>query len=229
LDKEMTKLVQGDPSRLYELRLVSRNRVSEKAHELLFDRPADFTFSPGQRIRIIHEKGERDYTPISAPPDPYLALLVRIVEGGVLSPVLAAAEVGTSFLFTGPYGYFVWLPSERPAVFVATGTGVAPFISMARSGVRGFVLVHGVRKAQELYERSLLRGAASAYVACLSSRAPGVEGDVFEGRVTHYLRSRLSPGVYDFYLCGRKEMIREVTLIADERFPGSCVYTEPFY
>ena len=90
----MTKLVQGDPSRLYELRLVSRNRVSEKAHELLFDRPADFTFSPGQRIRIIHEKGERDYTPISAPPDPYLALLVRIVEGGVLSPVLAAAEVG---------------------------------------------------------------------------------------------------------------------------------------
>ena len=163
---------------MYELRLVSRNRVSEKAHELLFDRPADFTFSPGQRIRIIHEKGERDYTPISAPPDPYLALLVRIVEGGVLSPVLAAAEVGTSFLFTGPYGYFVWLPSERPAVFVATGTGVAPFISMARSGVRGFVLVYGVRKAQELYERSLLRGAASAYVACLSSRAPGVEGDV---------------------------------------------------
>jgi benzoate/toluate 1,2-dioxygenase reductase subunit len=229
LEKEMRQLVQGDPSRLYGARLVSINRISGKALELKFNRPADFTFSPGQRIRIIHEKGERDYSLISAPQDPHLSLLVRVVEGGALSPVLAEAEIGTSFSFTGPYGYFVWLPSGRPSVFVATGSGVAPFISMARSGVKGFVFIHGVRKAQELYERSLLRDAAAAYVACLSSPAHGHEADVFDGRVTHYLMSRLKSGAYDFYLCGRNDMIREVTLIVDGRFPGSSVYAEPFY
>jgi benzoate/toluate 1,2-dioxygenase reductase subunit len=229
LEEDMTELLQGDPSRRYEVKLVSRNWVSDKTLELKFDRPADFIFSPGQRIRISHEKGERDYSLISAQGDSYLALLVRVVEGGRLSPVLAAAKEGTPFSFTGPYGYFVWLPSERPAVFVATGTGVAPFISMAISGVRGFTLIHGVRQIDELYERSLLRAAAATYVPCLSNPSPGVEVDVFEGRVTSYLRSRLDRGVYDFYVCGSEDMIREVTVTVDEQFEGSSVYAEPFY
>jgi len=225
----MTALVQGDRSSLLEARLVSKNFVTASTLELKLERPGDFAFSPGQRIRLLHERGARDYSPISSPRDPDLELLVRIVEDGILSPVLAEAEIGTSFRFTGPHGYFVWLPSSRPAVFVATGTGVAPFISMARSGVRRFTLLHGVRSLQELYGRSLLREAASTYVPCLSVSAPGMEAGVFEGRVTRYLRSRLEPQVYDFYLSGRGDMIREATLIADERFPGSSVYAEPFY
>jgi hypothetical protein len=32
-----------------------------------------------------------------------------------------------------------------------------------------------------------------------------------------------------FYLCGRREMIREVTLLVDEKFAGSFLFTEPFY
>ena len=225
----MTALVQGDPSRSYEAGLISRVQVSDDSLELVFQRPDDFAFSPGQCIRITHEAGERDYSLISAPQEPHLAVLIKVVEGGALTPVLAGASLGTSFFFTGPYGYFVWLPSDHPAVFVATGTGVAPFISMARSGVRGFMLIHGVRRLQELYERSLLQEAASAYVACLSLPSPEEGSGIFEGRVTHYLEKRLAPGVYDFYLSGRKDMIREATLIADRRFPGSSVYAETFY
>ena len=51
----------------------------------------------------------------------------------------------------------------------------------------------------------------------------------FHGRVTDYLRDKLPVTAYDFYLCGRREMIRDVTLLVDERFPGSHIYTEPFY
>jgi len=223
------RLLQGDPSRTYAFRLLSKSPMGVRALGLRFDRPAAFEFSPGQRIRIIHEKGERDYSLMSAPRDPHIGLLVRIVEGGVLTPLFASSELGTPFSFTGPYGYFVWLPSERPAVFVATGTGVAPFISMARSGVRGFILIHGVRRREELYEKSLLQGAGAAYVGCLSGPAPGSGADLFEGRVTAYLNSRLKPGAYDFYLSGRSEMIQEATRIVDERFPGSSVHAEPFF
>jgi benzoate/toluate 1,2-dioxygenase reductase component len=225
----MRELFQGNPSQLYEVRLVSRKWISEEILELAFNRPAGFTFSPGQRIRLIHEKAERDYSPISSPQDFHLMFLIKVVEGGALTPVLAEATIGTSFSFTGPHGYFVRLPSDRPAVFVATGTGVAPFISMARSGVKGFIMVHGVKRTEELHERSLLRDAAEDYVACISDPPPGAGADVFRGRVTTYIRSRLNPGAYDFYLCGRKDMIRDVTIIVDERFPGSSVYAETFY
>jgi hypothetical protein len=34
---------------------------------------------------------------------------------------------------------------------------------------------------------------------------------------------------YDFYLCGRGDMVRDVTLIVDELFSGSLLYTETFY
>jgi len=33
----------------------------------------------------------------------------------------------------------------------------------------------------------------------------------------------------DFYLCGRQDMIRDVTLLIDEEFQGSLVYSEVFY
>ena len=51
----------------------------------------------------------------------------------------------------------------------------------------------------------------------------------FQGRVTDYLQTHLAPGLYDFYLCGRREMIRDVTLLVDEKFSGSYIYSEIFY
>ena len=99
---------------------------------------------------------------------------------------------------------------------------------MARSSVRGFILLHGVRQIGECYYASLLRSKARRYVVCLSDEDRPAAG-TFHGRVTDYLASQLEPDLYDFYLCGRGEMIRDVTWIVDDRFPGSMVYTEIFY
>jgi hypothetical protein len=76
----------------------------------------------------------------------------------------------------------------------------------------------------------MLRARATAYVPCIphpgtTDAAPGV----FAGRVTDYLAGRLAPGAFDFYACGRRDMVRDVTLLADERFPGSFVFSETFY
>lgn len=48
-------------------------------------------------------------------------------------------------------------------------------------------------------------------------------------KASEYLAKRLTPSDYDFYLCGEREMIRNVTLLVDERFPGSLLYREVFY
>jgi NAD(P)H-flavin reductase len=83
----------------------------------------------------------------------------------------------------------------------------------------------------DLYYESLFRKTATLYVPCLSTLRDPREGapGAFAGRVTGYLADHLTSGAYDFYLCGRGEMIRDVILLADQKFPDSLVYTEPFY
>jgi ferredoxin-NADP reductase len=215
----------------FQVELLERHWLSELTFEIELSKPASFEFQPGQSIRVVHQQLERDYSLVSDPADPTLALCIRNVRDGSLTPLLAAADVGSMISFTGPHGYFIFRTSNRPPFFVATGTGVAPFISMVRSGVKGFTLLHGVQGPSELYYESLIRSATKSYVACLSGStldSPGPEG-VFHGRVTDYLEKNLPAGLYDFYLSGRIEMVRDVTHLVDERFPGSLVYTEIFY
>lgn len=171
---------------------------------------------------------ERDYTPVSGPADPDITLCIRKVDTGKFTPVLSMADIGTRFDILKPDGYFIFKPSPRPPVFVATGTGIAPFCSMVRSGITGFTCLHGVDSPQDLYYQSELESAADRYIPCISEEYPSSD-EYFRGRVTDYLQKHLPPAPYDFYLCGRREMIREVTWLVDERFPGSFLYSEQFY
>ncbi len=218
--------VSGRPPVLHRVRLIRRDATGPHTVQLVFSRPEGFQFTPGQSLRLIHAGVQRDYSIASGPADPFLSILARVVPGGALTPVLASARPGDAFSFEGPRGFFAFQPSTRPAVFVATGTGAAPFLSMARSGVAGFTLLHGVRESADLLYPEELRRAAAAFVPCISR---GPAGDCFAGRVTEFARQLAAPGPYDFYLCGRAEMIGEMSLLIDERFPGSRVYTEIFF
>jgi benzoate/toluate 1,2-dioxygenase reductase subunit len=211
--------------------LLGRRWLSQTAFELEIGSSAPFKFVPGQRIRLVQGETQRDYSLVSSPTDETIRLCVRKVEGGIMSSSLAAMEPGTRLHFTGPLGYFIFRTRERSAVFVATGTGIAPFVSMSRAGTRGFLLLHGVRLAEDLFYESDLRRSVERYVPCVSG-GKGEETlppDGFAGRVTQYLAHRLPEGPYDFYVCGRGDMIRGVTRIIDERFPGSLLYSETFY
>ncbi len=213
---------------LYTTELLARRSLSAVTFEADFSRPAGFDFTAGQRIRLVHGALDRDYSLANAPGAEALTLCIRRVATGRLSPLLSSVPVGSAFAFSGPHGYFVFRPSARPAVFVATGTGIAPFAAMARSGVEGFTLLHGARRAGECYYAALFRSRARRYLACLSQKGPPGSG-TFYGRVTDYLAAHLEPGPYDFYLCGRGDMVRDATWIVDERFAGSMVYSEIYY
>jgi ferredoxin-NADP reductase len=211
---------------LFSTTLRDRSWLSEKAFQIALDRPRGFGFVPGQSITMVSGPAEKDYSLSCAPDSPHLTLCIRHVLQGLLSPFLATAPLGSSLTWTGPHGYFTFRPSLRPAVFAATGTGVAPFLAMVGGGVNGFIMLHGVRTTDELYYESFFRAAAARYVPCLSEG--GATGR-FSGRVTDWAIENLSPASYDFYLCGNREMIRDMTLLADERFPDSLVYTEVFH
>lgn len=196
--------------------------------EVRIARPPAFDYTPGQKIRLLQPQGEREYTLVSAPGDPDLRLCVRHVAGGRVSPLLCRAPLGTRLSVQGPSGFFTYQRSPRAAVFVATGTGIAPFCSMARAGVTGFTLLHGVRHPEELYYRGLLAAAAARYVPCLSGPAKVPPG-AFSGRVETRVRAVVPAGTYDFYLCGRAEMIAAVTRLVDDHYGGSNLFLERFF
>lgn len=208
--------------------LENRRWLTDTVVELALSRPAGFQFLPGQRIRIRQGPLERDYSLASAPQDPALRLLVRVFPHGRLSPHLSALSIGTEISFDGPLGYFVFQPSDRTPVFVATGTGVAPFVSMSRAGIGGFICLHGARTEAGLFYGKALAGQADRYVPCLSD-AGASAGEGFKGRVTDYLSRMLAEGAYDFYLCGRQAMVHDAIAIIDERFFGAHIHSEVFY
>lgn len=207
-------------------RLLARTWLSEDVFECELERPRGFAFRAGQSLRLEFAGVERDYSVASGPEDESLLLCIKRIEGGKLSPALAAVEIGEAMSIAGPRGFFFHRGSPRPSVLVATGTGVAPFRSMARSGLAGFLLLHGVRDPEELHYRPCLEAAAGRYVACVSGPRAGPAD--FRGRVSAWMETRLEPGKYDFYLCGHRDMIRDLSLAVDALFPGSMVFSEIF-
>ncbi len=205
--------------------------MSEKAFAITLSRPPEFTYVPGQRIGLRYQGIERDYSLTSIAEDPDIRLCIRHLHGGKLSPLLATADVGSTMACFGPRGHFTYRSSPHPTVFIATGTGIAPFVSMVRSGVKGFTLLYGAETPAQLYYEALLRPSAREYIPCLTGKTIACEEVVnrFNGRTTAYLEAHLPTGIYDFYLCGSAEMIRDATFIIDERFPDSRIFAERFY
>jgi ferredoxin-NADP reductase len=212
----------------YQVIVKARHWLSAKTFVLTIQRPSGFKFLPGQRLRIIHATGERDYSLASGSDARVLNLCIRLVDQGSLSRFLSTCHLPSKIPIKGPAGYFTFKPSSRQAVFVATGTGIAPFCSMVRSGINGFYLLHGVRQPAERYYRDLIQPAAKNYIACVSN-LDQTSKTLFEGRVTDYLAQHMPIGAYDFYLCGSRGMIRDVTRLVDRRFPESRIFTEMFY
>jgi len=221
--------MSGPIPTLYRTELLSRRRLAENAFEITLARPAGFGFRAGQWITLQFGDTGRDYSLVTAPREPNLALCVRHVEGGTYSSELAVLEPGAPLSFTGPHGYLVFRKSPLKPVFVATGTGIAPFVSMARDGVNGFILLHGVSTGAELFYREELQAAAEAYIPCLSGGRESAVSGAYSGLVTTFLETGLPEGAYAFYLSGRGEMIRDVTRLVDDRFPGSRIHSETFY
>jgi ferredoxin-NADP reductase len=215
----------------YTVTLARRRRLTENTFELHFSRPPAFEFKPGQKITLAKASIQRDYTLIGTNEDRALSICVRHVSKGQLTPILNRAAVGDRFQITAPFGFFLYQTTGRRAVFVATGTGIAPFVAFVRNGVRDFLLLHGVRSAEQLYYREILSASAQNYLPCISGTTPSCAQSLpaCAGRVTDYLENGLAHGVYDFYLCGRGDMIRDATRIIDTQFPDSRIFAETFF
>jgi len=187
-------------------------------------------FRAGQHILLgkagsIHN---REYSVYSGENDDYFEVLVKEVEEGMVSKQLKKTKVGESMQIEGPLGFFTIEPEllkNGKFLFIATGTGIAPFHSITRSypGI-DYTLLHGVRYANEAYERESYD--RKRHILCTSA---DTKGD-FHGRVTSYIsKNPVSPDTH-CYLCGNFQMIHEVFDILEKQgVPPDNVHAEVYF
>lgn len=190
----------------------------------------NFLFEPGQYviIRIPGQNKGREYSIFSGVNDNYLDFLIREIPEGEFSRYLRHLLPGSELDIEGPKGYFVLdekTKAGHKALFIATGTGISPFHSYARSFPELHIkVIHGVHFDDEAYGRGSFDNGN--YFLC-TSRVD--RGDYF-GRVSYYLKaSELDPKMI-YYLCGNSSMIDEVTTILESKgVPAEHIRTEVFF
>ena len=170
----------------------------------------NFEFSAGQVIGITLRKDDarRLYSICSGERDEEVKILYKVVDEGYLTPQLSDLEIGDTIWITPPGGEFTG--TSEPAVWIANGTGIAPFYSMLRSGQgQDKLLLHGTRYLEQFhFYDEFSEALGQNYIRCCSGEQ---NDEVYHGRVTTYLEDQqnLNPDL-KYYLCGSADMVVEV-------------------
>jgi ferredoxin--NADP+ reductase len=201
-------------------------------------------FKPGQFVALglpdENEKGgilHRLFSIASAPGAPLEFFVVR-VDGGALSPRLDALRAGDELqVHMAPKGVFVLdrVPDGKNLWLIATGTGLAPYISMLRTEVpwdrfERIVVVQGARLRQDLAYLEELEQLSAAHGGrlrqVLSVTREEVPPEIYHGRIPSALEdgrlvelagTELAPESSQLLLCGNPEMIKQFSAMLQAR------------
>lgn len=204
---------------------------SDKTFSFTLSRPQDFAFASGEFVTLgLKREGKliaRAYSIVSAANEPELEFLSIHVPDGPLTSQLVHVQPGDAvWLNSKPTGSLTLdhvLPG-RVLYMLATGTGLAPFMSLVRdpetfARFETVVLVHTVRTVAELAycaELDARAGSRFRYVPTVTREAfetPERGSVLFESGV---LAARLGLPAVDpeqdrVMICGNPDMTREMT------------------
>ena len=203
---------------------------------------------PGTPARIVQRPYSIASDPGVAGTDGY-EMYIRLVEGGQFTPLLFDLPLGHRMRMIGPKGKFVLEPDDdRIHLFISSGTGNAPFVSMMRRLLREgrprkAVFLNGVSYARDLGYRELLEDWESSgeypvtFVPTVS-RPDAPENAGWSGR-TGRVESIVGPVCDELgltpdntiaYICGNPDMIlaAEETLLG-RGFPEPQVKKELYW
>jgi ferredoxin-NADP reductase len=126
----------------YQVKLVGREELAEGTLAFRLEKPAEFQFKAGQAIVLElldppPEDGQkrRTFSLVSAPFEETLVIATRMRDTA-FKRALKALPGGAGLKLTGPIGQFTLTDAVRPAVFIAGGIGITPFMSMLRQAAR---------------------------------------------------------------------------------------------
>ncbi len=168
-----------------------------------------------------------------------LDFCVKKVEGGIGSAIIFSLHEGDPVSLSGPFGHFTLKPTTRDLVFIATGSGIAPFRPMLHDLIRHhasntITLFFGTRTEDELIYRDEMEKTMKShntfhYYPILSRGAPDWNGD--RGHVQELVKKYIHQENknQDFYICGLKEMVLSVKELLEQMgVPKEQIYFERY-
>lgn len=209
----------------------------------------EVSFKAGQYVQLKAplyegntEEVYRAYSIASSPlQEGYIDLVIGYVpEGVVTTYVHHHLNEGDTVYLNGPYGDFYYQDNDREMVMVATGTGVAPILSIlnymeamdiqrkarfyfgARTPEDLFMLDHFKKLEETLYDFK--------FIPCLSRVEEDSEWEGFRGRVNNAIDKYITDGENkEGYLCGSESMIDTVVnSLIKKGIPEEIIYFDKF-
>ncbi|MCU4564759.1 MULTISPECIES: ferredoxin--NADP reductase [Acinetobacter] len=216
-------------------KVLSVHRWTPTLFSFTMTRPAHFKFTAGQFARIGLKVGEelvvRAYSVVSSPFDETLEFFSIVVPDGAFTSNLQHLKVGDElYLEKIPYGYLTLARYQQPLPhdlwLLATGTGLAPFLSMLQdfdtwSKYQKINLVYSVRTADELAYVDRIQEIAETFgeghngfkfipiitrdpSAPLHERLPIL---IENGELEKFAGIELNPATSHVMLCGNPQMV----------------------
>jgi len=199
--------------------------IAPEVRHFVFEVPGaqQIHFKPGQFVSFNEtlngKKITRPYSIVSLPDGNRFELCLNLVHEGVFTPHLFAMQPGDSIEMSAPLGFFVIRDPAKEAVFIATGTGIAPFRAMApdylsHPRARQLTLLFGVRHAETIYYRDDFDALTGRYPNFRFWPTLSRAESSWTGRIghvqTHLLEAIGDRRDLDVYICGLKAMVDDV-------------------
>jgi ferredoxin-NADP reductase len=183
-------------------------------------------FKPGQFVSFNEllggKKITRPYSIASLPDGNRFELCLNLVHEGIFSPFLFQMKPGDSVEMSAPLGFFVVRNPTKEALFIATGTGIAPFRPMvpdylSHPQAARLTLLLGLRHENTIYYRNEFEDLARRHPnfnfwPTLSRPEPSWSGRTGHVQV-HLLEAMGDRRDLDVYICGLKAMVDDVRAI----------------
>lgn len=234
------------PVRVLELELLADDVMRV---DLQLPSAEAYRFNPGQYLEFMLRDGVRRSYSMAAPPsgEPRVSLHIRHMPGGVFtSHVFGSGETRMAkreiLRIEGPFGsFFLREDSDKPIVFLASGTGFAPIKAMvenmiAEGNPRPAVLYWGGRRPKDLYMDALAHSwegqlPGFRYVPVVSEALPGDDWPGRSGFVHRAVMEDLPDlSGHQVYACGAPVMVenarRDFTTVCG--LPADEFYADAF-
>ena len=225
-----------------KIQLLARSPLSGRAHRLRFAACAPFQWAAGQHLVVVRGQGQDLFLPYSIA-SAYDAQKPGEFELAVLynagAQVMDELLVGEQLEVEGPAGELTWQVEPSPAaLLVGVGTGIAPLralieAELARATAVRLLLIAGHRAPEDvLFQTDFADLAAQhtrfRFLPTLSGASEAWQGE--RGRVQAQLRGAVHAlGALDAYVCGRADMVREVSAqLLREGVPAARVRAEGY-
>ena len=218
-------------------KVLSVHRWAHNLFSFTMTRPAHFKFTAGQFARIgLMVNGElvvRAYSVVSSPFDENLEFFSIVVPDGAFTSNLQHLETGDElYLDKTAYGYLTLaryqLPLAHDLWLLATGTGLAPFLSMLQdfetwTKYQHIHLIYSVRSTAELAYVDRIQEIAESFGeghtgfkfvpiitrdpnATLHDRLPVL---IENGELEKVVGLSLNPATSHVMLCGNPQMVED--------------------